>query len=79
MDLQDDIAQLNRKVDRLLVLSEYVAEKVNRHDLLLYGEQGLVVRVDRLEQTSKQHRWTLGILISSFGGAVVELMHKFWS
>lgn len=85
------LAQIERKLDRLAVMmnahqdrfeeqSEVSREWRQSMTRLLHGEDGasgLMVRVDRLEQTSERSRWVVramgGSAIAALGSALFAL------
>lgn len=84
MTTEERLAEIERKIDRLCILTEshvqrfeaHALEQKERNDRIgatLYGRNGtpgLLVRLDRLEQSGERARWLLRVVV----GAVVTLL-----
>ena len=90
MDMDQQLADINRKQDRTCLLLEQLAEKVDgrieaddrRHERVartLYGDNGsagLLIKLDRLEQAHDRQKWTVR---TALGAVVVLFVAGIWS
>lgn len=73
--LHRELQRINTKLDQLL----YIKPVVEKHQQLLYDEDGLIVKVDRLVQAERRHKWAIGIVSSGFVGVLAEWFRKLWA
>lgn len=75
--IYQELKSINEKLAGLASLREYV----ERHDELLHGNgrEGMVVRLDRLEQKSNTNRWLINGILGSGGlaGSLIGLLEWF--
>ena len=66
--------------EEIKIQLEHVIDTVDKIEKLLTGNgdpsKGLVVRVDRLEQTDSRRRWQIRTLAASFLGGAVSWVWK---
>lgn len=95
MDVEQRLAEIDRKQDRTCMLLETLTSKVDdriglddgryqRYARIVYGENGgrdkpgLLVRLDRLEQTNRQQAWAMrivgSVIIVGLIGGVLSLV-----
>ena len=74
-----ELAAINAKADNLMILADCVKELVQKHNdyLLGNGREGLMIRVDRLEQAAFKHKWAIGVAFSGALAAILEFIHKW--
>lgn len=75
-----DEGSLERKLDRACWLVEEQGKKLDRIEKVLSGEgdtPGMVVRVDRVEQTQKRQGKAFWLLLAAVAGALAKAFIKW--
>ena len=90
MDMEQRLADIDRKQDRTCLLLEQLAGKVEerieqddrRHERVAHtiygnnGSAGVLIKLDRLEQAHERQKWTVR---TALGAVVVLFVGAIWS